>query len=207
MALFTFNQADGTLLSAISATWVGNATYGDATTFEVQSSKLQALLGNAYSTKTAYLNESGSTYAIAKFTAGLNNDYRVIICSSDGTINNGYYCKLTTTVGTVYRNGGYQSAFTIPGGINVNSSNVEVKIELVSGDIKVYAGPVGSTSLASTVPDGSPISGGFSGFFFSGGGTTNPGVISFDNGVVSSTIYEFQSFNRGVGRGIARGIA
>ena len=202
MAAFTFNQADGTLLSAISATWAG-----DTGTLRVQSSKLQQYGGNAYSSRAAYLNEAGSTYAIAKFSAGLNNEYNIIICSSDGTISNGYYCKLSTNTGIVYRNGGYQTGFTIPGGINVNSSNVEVKIELVSGYINVYAGPIGSTSFAGSFSDGSPISGGFSGFAFLGGGTTDPGVISFDNGVAAATVYEFASFNRGVGRGIARGFA
>jgi hypothetical protein len=203
MAAFTFNQANGTLLSAISATW-----FGDAGTLEVQSSKLQATGGGVFALKTAYLNESGSTYAIAKFTAGTNNEYGITICSSDGTVNNGYYCKLLTTSGTIYRNGVFQTAFTLPSSLNVNTTNVEVKIEKASGGvINVYAGPIGSTSFAGGFTDGSPISGGFSAFNFNGGGTTTPGVISFDNGVVSSTIYEFQSFNRGVGRGIARGIA
>jgi hypothetical protein len=202
MALFTFNQSNGTLLSAISATWAG-----DTGTLEVQSSKLQASGGNAFASKTAYLNESGSTYAIAKFTAGTGNDYRIIICSSDGTYSNGYYCKLSTTTGTIYRNGVYQNAFTLPGSVNVDSSNVEAKLEKVGTSINLYAGPVGSTSLAGSVTDGSPISGGFSGFAFIGGGTTTPGVISFDNGVAAATVYEFASFNRGVGRGIARGIA
>jgi len=203
MALFTFNQANGTLLSAISATWAG-----DTGTLEVQSSKLQASGGNAFASKTAYLNESGSTYAIAKFTAGTSNDYRIIICSSDGTFNNGYYCKITTTTGTVYRNGVFQTSFTLPGSVSIDSSNVEIKLEKASGGvINVYAGPVGSTSFGGGFTDGSPISGGFSGFYFNGGGSTTPGVISFDNGVAASTVYEFASFNRGVGRGIARGIA
>jgi hypothetical protein len=203
MAAFTFNQANGTKLDAITPLlWLG-----DITALEVQSSKLQQFGGNAFSSRAAYLNESGSTYAVAKFTAGASNDYRIIICSSDGTINNGYYCKLSTTTVTIYRNGVYKDIFTLPGSVNVDSSNVEAKLEKVGTNINVYAGPVGSTSFAGTVPDGSPISGGFSGFAFIGGGTTDPGVISFDNGVVSSTIYEFQSFNRGVGRGIARGIA
>ena len=208
MAAFVFNQADTTLLNAISATWVGNATLGDATTFWVQSSKLQATSGSTFAEKAAYLNEAGSTYAIAKFVAGTSNDYRIIIHSSDGTFNNGYYCKLTGVGGNVYRNGVYETGFTIPGGINVDSSNVEVRIERVSTTVNVYAGPVGSTSLAGTFSDLSPISGGFSGFYFASGGTVTGGVISFDNGVAAPTTpTDTASFNRGVGRGIARGLA
>jgi hypothetical protein len=41
--------------------------------------------------------------------------------------------------------------------------------------------------LVGSYTDGSPISGGFSGFWFNGGGTTTPGVISFDNGVSAYT--------------------
>jgi len=203
MAAFTFNQADGTDLEDISPLWAGDVP----DLLEVQSSKLQQFGGNAFSSRAAYLNEAGSTYAIARFSAGLSNEYNIIIHSSDGTISNGYYCKLSTTSGIVYRNGGFETSFTIPGGVNVNSSNVEVRLERVGGTISIYAGPVGSTSLGATFSDGSPISGGFSGFSFLGGGTTDPGVISFDNGVAATTIYEFQSFSRGIGRGIARGIA
>jgi hypothetical protein len=181
MALFTFNQADNTLLEDISATWEG-----DSSALDVQSSKLQATGGNVFAQRTAYLNEAGSTYAVAKFTAGSGNDYRIIICSSDGTIANGYYCKLSDTLGTIYRNGVYQDAFTLPGSVDVDVSNIEAKLEKDGTNIKLYAGPVGSTSLAGTVADASPISGGFSGFFFSGGGSTTPSVISFDNGVVST---------------------
>lgn len=203
MAAFVFNQADGTLLNAISATWAG-----DVSSLEVQSSKLQAVLGNTFAVKAAYLNEAGSTYAIAKFVAGTGNDYRIIIHSSDGTFNNGYYCQLSGAGGNVFRNGAYQTGFTIPGGISVNSSNVEIRIERVSTTVNVYAGPVGSTSLAGTFSDLSPISGGFSGFYFASGGTVTGGVISFDNGVAAPTTpTDTASFNRGVGRGIARGIA
>ena len=179
MALFTFNQADNTLLEDISATWDG-----DSSALDVQSSKLQATGGNVFAQRSAYLNEAGSTYAVAKFTAGSGNDYRIIICSSDGTTDNGYYCKLSDTLGTIYRNGVYQDAFTLPGSVDVDVSNIEAKLEKDGTNIKLYAGPVGSTSLAGTVADASPISGGFSGFFFAGGGTTTPGVISFDNGVL-----------------------
>jgi hypothetical protein len=203
MALFTFNQANGTLLSAISATWSG-----DVSSLEVQSSKLQGVGGNLYDLKTAYLNEAGSTYAIAKYTAGTSNEYRTTICSSDGTKDNGYSFAVQGTSGTILRNGSYIAGYTIPGSHNANTTNTEAKIEKVGSVVNFYAGPIGSPTLVGSYTDGSAISGGFSGFWFNSGGTTTGGIISFDNGVAAaSTIYEFASLNRGVGRGIARGIA
>jgi hypothetical protein len=208
MAAYIFNQADGTLLRDISPLWVGSATYGDNTTFDVQSSKLQAVGGSIFALKEAYLNESGSTYAIAKFAAGSNNDYRAIICSSSGTIADGYYLSILGTSCYWARNGVFQSSYTIPGGHNANTTNTEVKIEKVGSTINLYVGPIGSPVLVDNPTDGSPISGGFSGFWFNSGASVTCGVISFDNGVAAATtIYEFSTFSRGVGRGIARGIA
>jgi hypothetical protein len=203
MAAFVFNQPNGTLLSAISATWAG----ADIGTLEVQSSRLQATGGGIFALKTAYLNEAGSTYAIAKYTAGSNNEYRTIICSSDGTIANGYYFAVQGAYGAIARNGSFVASYPISGGHNVNTTDTEVKIEKVSSVINVYAGPIGGPTLIGSYTDGSPISGGFSGLWMNSGATTTAGSISFDNGVAASTIYEFASFNRGVGRGIARGIA
>lgn len=85
MAAFTFNQANGTLLSAISATWAG-----DVSTLEVQSSQLQVVGGNAYSLGTAYLNEGGSSYAVAKYPAGQSNQFNTFIRSTSGVYTSGY---------------------------------------------------------------------------------------------------------------------
>jgi hypothetical protein len=182
MALFTFNQANGTLLSAISATWAG-----DVSSLEVQSSKLEASGGGIFALKTAYLNESGSTYAVAKFKAGSLNEYRVIVCSSDGTIANGYYLSILGTTCSWVRNGVFQLSYTIPGSHNASTTDTEVKLEKAGSVINLYVGPIGSPVLVDNPTDGSPISGGFSGFWFNSGGTTTGGVISFDNGVVPYT--------------------
>lgn len=202
MALYTFNQANGTLLSAISATWAG-----DVSTLEVQSSKLQATGGSTFALKTAYLNEAGSTYAIAKVTAGTSNEYRLILCSSSGTIANGYYFAVIGTTAGLTRNGTFISSYTIPGGHNCNTTNTEVKIEKIGAVINLYAGPIGSPVLVGTYTDGSPISGGFSGFWFNGGGSITPGVISFDNGVSPSVTDYSSPMSRGIFRGIERGVA
>lgn len=203
MALFTFNQANGTLLSAISATWAG-----DVSSLEVQSSKLQAVGGGVFALQTAYLNESGSTYAIAKYAAGTSNEYQTFICSSSGAKSAGYSFAVQGTSGTILRNGSYIAGYTIPGSHNANTTNTEAKIEKVGSVVNFYAGPIGSPTLVGSYTDGSPISGGFSGFWFNSGGTTTGGVISFDNGVAAAAVpNDTASFSRGIGRGIARGIA
>ena len=182
MAAFVFNQADGTLLSAISATWAG-----DVSSLEVQSSKLEASGGGIFALKTAYLNESGSTYAIAKYAAGTSNEYQTFICSSSGTISNGYSFAVQGTAGTIFRNGSFIAGYTIPSSHNASTTDTEVKIEKIGSDINFYAGPIGSPASVGTYTDGSPITGGFSGFWFNSGSTTTGGVISFDNGVVLYT--------------------
>jgi hypothetical protein len=182
MALFTFNQANNTKLEAISPLWAG----GVPDLLEVQSSRLQAIGGGIFALATAYLNEAGSTYAIAKFAARSGTEYRAIICSSDGTIANGYYLSILGATCSWVRNGVFQSAYTIPGGHNANNTDTEVKIEKVGSTINLYVGPIGSPVLVDNPTDVSPISGGFSGFWFNSGGTTG-GVISFDNGVVAYT--------------------
>lgn len=221
MALYTFNQANGTKLNLITPLlWAG----GDTSSLEVQSSVLIATGGSAFALKTAYLNEAGSTSAIAKVTAGTSNEYRLILCSSSGTIANGYYFAVTGTTGAILRNGTFIATYTIPGGHNCNTTNTEARIEKVGSVISFYAGPIGSPVLVGTpYTDPSPISGGFSGFWFNGGGTTTPGVISFDNGVAayearitwaeaqyqaSTALTDYSSpMSRGIFRGIERGVA
>jgi len=88
----------------------------------------------------------------------------------------------------IRRNDVFIANYTIPGGHNANTTDTELKIEKVgSSTINFYAGPIGSPAFVGTYSDASPISGGFSGFWFNGGGITTPGIISFDNGVSSVT--------------------
>jgi hypothetical protein len=221
MAAYIFNQANGTPLNNISPLlWTG----ADLGNLLVQSSKLQDFLGGIFASRTVYLNQAGSLSATARVTAGANNEYRLILCSSNGTINFGYFFALAGTTGAIRRDNVFVGTYTLPGGHNANTTDTEIKIEKVGSIINFYAGPIGSPALVG-VPfnDPSPISGGFSGFWFNGGGFTTPGIISFDNGVaayaaritwaeaqyqVPTTPTDYsEPLSRGIFRGIERGVA
>jgi hypothetical protein len=221
MASFTFNQANGTLLSAISATWAG-----DVSTLEVQSSVLQAVSPTIFSTKTAYLNEAGSSYAVAKYPAQPNGNY-TFIRSTSGLYSSGYafFINPSFTNGNLIRNNSYAATYSFSGGHNPSATATEIRVEQVGADVKVYAGPIGSAVLIGTYTDGSPLSGGYSGFYLVGGGAATPTITAFDNGVAAyearitwaeaqyqssgvspSTDYS-EPLSRGIFRGIERGVA
>jgi hypothetical protein len=183
MAAFVFNQANGTLLSAIGATWAG-----DVSTLAVQSSKLQDSLGGNFAAKTAYLNEAGSSYAVAKYSALQSGQGNTFIRSSTGLYTSGYCFVIETTAGNLSRNNTYLATYTLSGGHNASTTATEIRIEQVGADIKVYGGAVGTSVLIGTYTDPSPISGGFSGFQMAGGGTVPASITAFDNG---TTVYTY----------------
>jgi hypothetical protein len=186
MAAFVFNQTNGTLLSAISATWAG-----DVSTLEVQSSKLQDSLGGAYAAKMAYLNEAGSSYAVAKYSASSSvspNQYTTYIRSATGVNTSGYDFRITTTSGNFYRNNTYVATYNFAASHDASTTATEIKVEQVGADVRVYGGPIGATTLIGTYTDGSPLSGGYSGFYLVGGGAVTPSITAFDNG---TTVYTY----------------
>jgi hypothetical protein len=210
---WTFNQSNNTTLSSISNAWAG-----DAGTLQVQSSVLRADNLNVSAIKSAYLNLSGSTYATVKSVApqsvGSGGEYRAIICSSDGTYNNGYYFSVSGTSGKLRRNNALISNYTLPNGLNSNFTDTEIKIEKVGSTINMYAGPIGTLSFTASYNDASPISGGFSGFLMAGNSLATPGITAFDAGLtgsipVSPTVANIlnESLSRGIFRGIFRGIS
>ena len=184
MAAFIFNQADGTPLSAISATWVG-----DVSTLVVQSSKLQDILAGIYAAKTAYLNEAGSSYSVAKYSALQSGESNTFIRSSTGLFTTGYSFQISSagTSGNLRRNNTTVGTYAFTAGHSASTTATEIRIEQVAPDVKVYGGPIGAAVLIGTYTDPSPISGGFSGFQMSGNGTVTPSITAFDNGVSSYT--------------------
>jgi len=221
MAAYIFNQANGTLLNAISPLlWLG-----DITTLEVQSSKLQAVGGGLFAVKTAYLNQAGSSYAVAKYSALQSGQSNTFIRSSTGLYTSGYSFLIQATSGNLYRNNTYLATYTLSGGHSASTTATEIRIEQVGADVKVYGGAVGTSVLIGTYTDVSPISGGFSGFQMAGGGTVPASITAFDNGVaayearitwaeaqyqssgVSSSTDYSSPLSRGIFRGIERGVA
>ena len=180
MAAFTFNQADGTDLEDISATWAGDVP----DVLEVQSSKLQAISAGIYAQTTAYLNEAGSSFAVAKYSALQDGQTDTFIRSSTGAFGAGYSFAADATSGNLLRNGSNVGSYSYSGGHNASTTATEIRVEQVGSDVKVYVGPVGSTTLIGTYTDGSPISGGFSGFRLTSGGTATASITAFDNGVL-----------------------
>lgn len=188
MAAYIFNQANGTLLNAISPLlWAG----ADITTLEVQSSKLQDTLAGIYAVKTAYLNESGSSYAIAKYSNLQGGQSNTFIRSSTGVFTVGYSFQINSagTSGNLFRNNANVGTYAFSGGHNASTTATEIKIEQVGAVVNVYGGPIGSAvPIGTPYTDGTPLSGGFSGFQMSGGGTVTPSITAFDNG---TTVYTY----------------
>ena len=186
MSLYTFNQANGTLLSAITPLlWLG-----DITDLEVQSSKLQAVGAGIFAQTTAYLNEAGSSFAVAKYSPLQAGQCHTFIRSSTGARTAGYSFAADATSGNLFRNGVNVGTYAFTGGHNASTTATEIRIEQVGSDVKVYAGPVGSAvQIGTTYTDPSPLSGGFSGFEMTGGGTAGftPSITAFDNGVIVYT--------------------
>ena len=182
MALYTFNQANNTKLDAITPLlWLG-----DITTLEVQSSKLQAVGAGIFAQTTAYLNEAGSSFAVAKYSALQGGQAQTFIRSSTGAASAGYSFAADSLSGNLFRNGVNVGSYSY-GGHNASTTATEIRVEQVGSDVKVYVGPVGSTTLIGTYTDPSPISGGFSGFQMTSGGTATASITAFDNGVVLYT--------------------
>jgi hypothetical protein len=101
---------------------------------------------------------------------------------------------------------GSPSASALPSApFTVSSAYLE---HLVSGTLNCAVTISGTTySVTGTV--GSPLTGTYAGLYSASqatGGISAAEIVMEDNAVVS-TIYEFASLNRGIGRGIARGIA
>ena len=182
MAAFVFNQADGTDLEDISGggVWAGDVP----NVLEVQSSKLQAISAGIYAQTTAYLNEAGSSFAVAKYSALQGGQTDTFIRSSTGAFGAGYSFAADATSGNLLRNGSQVDSYSYSGGHNASTTATEIRVEQVGSDVKVYVGPVGSTTLIGTYADGSPISGGFSGFRLTSGGTATASITAFDNGVL-----------------------
>jgi len=185
MAAFVFNQANNTVLNTISATWAG----ADIANLWVQSSKLQLISGNGFVASTAYLNESGSNYAIAKYSDLQGGQSNTFIRSSTGVFTVGYSFQINSvgTSGNLLRNNANVGTYAFSGGHNASTTATEIKIEQVGAVVYVYGGPIGSAVLIGTpYTDGTPLSGGFSGFQMAGNGVT-PSITAFDNGVSGVT--------------------
>jgi hypothetical protein len=186
MTAFVFNQANNTVLNTISATWAG----ADIANLWVQSSKLQLISGNGFVASTAYLNESGSSYAIAKFSDLQGGQSNTFIRSSTGVFTVGYSFQINSvgTSGNLLRNNANVGTYAFSGGHNASTTATEVRVEQVGAVVNVYAGPIGAAVLIGTpFNDASPISGGFSGFQMAGNGVT-PSITAFDNG---TTVYTY----------------
>jgi hypothetical protein len=184
MAAFTFNQADGTDLEDISPLWAGDVP----DLLEVQSSKLQAVGAGIFAQTTAFLNEAGSSFAVAKYSPLQAGQCHTFIRSSTGAHTAGYSFAADATSGNLFRNGVNVGTFAFTGGHNASTTATEIRIEQVGSDVNVYAGPVGSAvQIGTTYTDPSPLSGGFSGFKMTGGGTATPSITAFDNGVIAYT--------------------
>jgi hypothetical protein len=101
---------------------------------------------------------------------------------------------------------GSNSASALPSApITITSVYLE---HLTSGTINARA-VVSGVNYDSTLTDGSPLTGTYAGLFANNSFATGipADSITIEDNTVASTIYEFASLNRGVGRGIARGIA
>jgi hypothetical protein len=225
MAAFVFNQANNTVLNTIPplGLWAGS----DITNLWVQSSKLEATSGNVYASTTAYLNEAGSSYAVVRFSALQGGQGVVFIRSSTGLNTTGYAFTVNELSGNLNREGANVASYTYSAGHNAYTTATEVRIEQVAPNVRVYVGPIGAAVLIGTYNDtgGPPLSGGFSGFKMTGGGTVTPSITAFDNGVAAyearitwaeaqyqssgvspSTDYS-EPLSRGIFRGIERGVA
>jgi hypothetical protein len=220
MAAYIFNQANGTLLNAISPLlWAG----ADITNLEVQSSKLQAVGANVFAVRTAYLNQAGSSYAVAKYSIGQTNQFYTFIRSATGLYTSGYTFVTQLGNGNLLRNNANVGTYAFSGGHNASTTATEIRIEQVGAVVNVYGGPIGSAVLIGTYTDGTPLSGGFSGFQMAGNGTVTPSITAFDNGVaayearitwaeaqyqVPTTPTDYsEPLSRGIFRGIERGVA
>ena len=223
MAAYIFNQANGTRLDAITPLlWLG-----DITTLEVQSSKLQdtTIPPGVFAIKTAYLNEVGSSYAVARYPIGQSNQLYTFIRSTTGLYTSGYTFLTQLGNGNLYRNNVFVATYAFTGGHNASTTATEIRIEQVGANVNVYGGPIGAAVLIGTYNDtgGPPLSGGFSGFRMVGNGTVTPSITAFDNGVaayearitlaeaqyqVPTTPTDYSSpMSRGIFRGIERGVA
>jgi hypothetical protein len=79
---------------------------------------------------------------------------------------------------------------------------------LISGTLNATI-VISGTSYTATYSPGAPLTGTWLGFLNTTGATggMNFASIQFEDNTTAATIYEFASLNRGIGRGIARGIA
>jgi hypothetical protein len=101
---------------------------------------------------------------------------------------------------------GSASASALPAApFTVTTAYIE---QLVSGTVNASV-TISDTTYSVTATVGSPLTGTYAGLFTStdaAGNIAASEIVMEDNAVVS-TIYEIASLNRGVGRGIARGLA
>jgi hypothetical protein len=174
--------------------------------------------GNANINTLSYLLPTNLHKTSIVTTSSLNgNQYILLMCN--GSANNannssgdGYYLfirgggiGLATIIRTV---AGVGTNVQTVGSVNTNGVIDSAYLDCtVSGTVSSSI-TFGGNTYTNSYTDVSPLTGSYAGLFFgdvSAGAVTMASLKLESN--IATTIYEFASLNRGIGRGIARGIA
>lgn len=182
MTAFTFNAANGSTLESYDSKWAGETTIA-----ETQSSVMQVKAGSTYvDIFCRYENAQGDTQqseVVLKTSFNpTGSDGALLVQNSGG--NTGYRVFVDTTDFFIQRNGSY--AANASHGLTFSSAGNVVKVTYnhSTGVVKVFANGVEKLSYT----DGTPITGGYPGFYFYGDGFTDrTGFVSWTDNVSAAS--------------------
>lgn len=181
MAAFTFNQANGTNLTTIDVKWTGNPTL-----FEVQSSILRITNVSTWNDRFAYYSNGQGGTQESEVTLMASPSFGggeiLEICTQLQSLSVLYSVRVDGTNLTLRRNGSFQSqaahGMTMSASVNI----VRITSNSSTGVVNAYA----NGSLITTFTDGTPLTGGFPGFYFNAQGTVSAiGITKWTDNVSS----------------------